>query len=432
MHCTSPLSLVFLVVSGCAPKEEASASHIAPVEAVAPLAGERALSYRAGEGQTDRRIAHAQDLARRAPESIEPYRSLAALFFRAYRETGDAEHLRRADDAATAALERDPNDSLSLSISGLLAMQGHRFEDAAAIADRVLGNDPEDTTALLLRGDAELELGQYDRALEDYQRANDLRPDLRTYNRAAYMRWLHGDSQGSLELLELAIDAASSRDPESAAWCWVDLANVHWHLGNDVQVRVALDNALGLVPDYAPALRLRSKAEARRGDRAAAIATLEQVIARSETVGDLLALADLFEADGRTAAAAERVRRAEEIGREDPRALAVYRARRDEDVGRALDTTEREIERRSDVYTRAAHAIALARAGRAAEAREEMDRALALGSTDLTLWLDDALVRIEAGDREGARASLDRVVAENRFADEWLADRLEQEIGGER
>jgi tetratricopeptide (TPR) repeat protein len=419
------------MISACAAKEE-TPTRIAPVQPLAAPAGERALAYRPGDGATDERIAHAQDLARRAPDATEPYRNLAALYLRSFRETGDAEHLRRAEDAVAAALERDPDDALSLAISGLLAMQAHRFEDARAIADRVLANDAEDTTALLLRGDAELELGNYESSLDAYQRASDLRPDLRIYNRAAYMRWLHGDSQGSLELLELAIDAGSSRDPESAAWCWVDLANVHWHLGNDLQVRVALDSALGLVPDYAPALRLRSKLEARRGDRAAAISTITRVIERSETVADLLALADLLEAEGKPDEARERARRAREIGREDPRAIAIYQARRDQSIEEALEATERELEKRRDVYTHAARAIALARADRATEARAEMDRALALGTPDVTLLLDDALVKHEAGDREGARAALDRALAENRFADAWLADRLEREIGGAR
>nr|MDQ3036067.1 tetratricopeptide repeat protein [Myxococcota bacterium] len=320
-------------VAGEAPRE---ATAIAPEPGPVVRMAERALAYSPGADPTDRRIARAQDEARRAPAAAEPLVALATLFLRRYRETAEPEHLRRAEDAVGAALDREPDHDLALALSGFLAMQGHRFREARATAERILRRQDDDTTALLLLGDAHLELGAYDEALDAYQRATDLRPDLRTYNRGAYLRWLHGDSQGSLELLQLAIGARSASDPESAAWCWVDLANVHLHLGNRAQARVAIDRALALVADYLPALRARARLEVLDGDRAAAIATMDRVIARAEGVGDLLFSAELLDLEGRADESQARVARARQLRREDPRAWIVWRARRGVDDAGAL------------------------------------------------------------------------------------------------
>ena len=43
-------------------------------------------------------------------------------------------------------------------------------------------------------GDAQTELGNYDKAAEAYQKMVNLRPDLSSYNRAAYFRFLYGDA----------------------------------------------------------------------------------------------------------------------------------------------------------------------------------------------------------------------------------------------
>src|SRR6185436_891393 len=128
-------------------------------------------------------------------------------------------------------------------------MQAHEFAAARDIADRVLERSPSDVTALILRGDALLELGEYEDSVTAYQRAADLRPDLRSYDRGAWMRWLNGDPQGALDLLALAIDSGSIGDPESSAWCYVDLATIQWNGNHLEQVRVALEAALVLVPE---------------------------------------------------------------------------------------------------------------------------------------------------------------------------------------
>jgi tetratricopeptide (TPR) repeat protein len=350
------------------------------------------------------------------------------MFLRRHRERPEAELHRLADDAIDAALARDQDDLVALSMRGFLEMQSHAFADARETARGILRIRHDNTTALLLLGDAELELGAYPEAVDAYQRAADIRPDLRVYNRGAYARWLHGDSEGALELLELAIDAGSARDPESIAWCWVDVAWVEWHQGGLREARAALERALVLVPDYLPARRLEARLAWAENRHLDAIATMESVLSRQEQVGDILLLAEMLEAEGRAAEALDRAARAAALRREDPRALASHQSRHGIESEAALRATSREIETRQDVYTLAAHALALARAGRHDEARTTSTRALGLGTPDATLWLTAAAVQHLGGDDTAARSSLERAAALNLGADFFLAGWLLAEL----
>ena len=57
-----------------------------------------------------------------------------------------------------------------------------------------------------------------------------LRPDMASYNRASYYRFVAGDIEGALEVMKQAI-ASGSAMPENTAWCRVDLGNMYFKTG---------------------------------------------------------------------------------------------------------------------------------------------------------------------------------------------------------
>ena len=92
----------------------------------------------------------------------------------------------------------------------------------------------------------------------------------------------------------------------------------------------------------------------------------------------------------------------------DPRTVALYLATRRTGADKALALAEEELRTRADVFTLDAHAWALAAAGRAAEARDVIGRALAEGTEDARLFLHAGVIHGALGQRREARRWLNK------------------------
>ncbi|MBL8946481.1 MAG: tetratricopeptide repeat protein, partial [Myxococcales bacterium] len=188
---------------------------VAPTQAApsAPADAALALGYAPDPGETEAAIAAAQARVRARPDDVAAYDELALRMLRRARETSDDAYRRYAEDALRAARSRDAHNPETLMVTAMIQQDQHRFRDALSTARQYIAARPDDPTGHLLVGDALLELGEYDPAIDSYQAAMNLRPDLRSYNRAAHMRWLMGDVDGAREVMALALDAGSMRDP---------------------------------------------------------------------------------------------------------------------------------------------------------------------------------------------------------------------------
>ena len=407
-----------------------SGNREAPRPAADPIAATFALAYPAADGEIE--IRRAQDAVRADPDRAGAYARLARAFLARRRETGDARLNGYAEDALLAAEARDPRDPEVMTVAILDLHDRHQFRQARDAARELVKAAPGDATGHLLEGDAALELGDYEGAEAAFQRALDLALDLRTYSRGAYLRWLHGDVDGALELMDMAIGAASPRSREPAAWCFVEAGEMLRRRGDDRRAAAAAERALALVDGYLPARALRARVHAALGERDRAIAEMEAVAAATGSAEHLLALADLYQAAGRPEAAAGKLAEAEKLAGHDPLPLAAYLARRGDAPARALALAARAEAERPSVFASAVHALALARAGRAREAREAAARAARLGTPAAEIYLAQAAAESAAGDRRAAAAALARARALEPAADPVLVAELTREIGGGR
>ena len=87
----------------------------------------------------------------------------------------------------------------------------HRFAEAEALARQLVAQRESPYDHGLL-GDALMEQGQLDEAVEAYQRMADLKPGFHAYSRIAHVRWLRGDLEGARQVMYVAVRAASPRD----------------------------------------------------------------------------------------------------------------------------------------------------------------------------------------------------------------------------
>jgi tetratricopeptide (TPR) repeat protein len=390
--------------------------------------GQAALAYTTGEGATDKLIAAAQQAIVVHPDDARGYQLLASMLLRKKRETSDSSLILYADDAIAAARARGGDDTQSDILALMVMQEQHRFAEARDLAQSVAQRQPHDPTGHLLLGDALLELGQYSGAEEAYQQAMDLRPDLRSYNRGAHLRWLHGDVDGAFELLDLALDSGSARDPESLAWCYIDVGQLLRRGGRSHGALEAAERALQLVPDYLPARSLQGRVYEQLGEREKAIEALERAVARSPLVADLVLLSELLEAEDRPDAATARLRQAERLAAHDPRPLALYYARRGVEIERALALSARELEARKNIEAYDTRAVALWRAGRIDEAEQAIERATRLGTPDAELLLHRGLIALASGDREAASRDLRAALELDPQADPVLLAELSEPL----
>ena len=149
------------------------------------------------------------------------------------RETGDPSYYAKAEEAVKKALELDPGSPGAMSAMGALALGRHQFREAAEWARRALEAGPVDASASAtygLLGDAQVELGQYQEAIQSYQTMVALKPNLDSYARVSYIRELMGDPQGAIKAMEMAVAAGSPRG-EATAWALVQLGNLQFNAG---------------------------------------------------------------------------------------------------------------------------------------------------------------------------------------------------------
>ncbi len=361
-----------------------------------------------GDSATDRAIREAQDAVRNAPGRARPLLRLAQLFVRKARESSDPGFYQQADDAVSRALRIDPDDLAAQQIRGLVLMQDHRFAEARDLARRAIARDPEQAVFYGLLGDAEMEVGHYDRAEEAYQRMIDLRPNLASYSRGSWMRWLLGDVEGAIELGRHAVEAGSPRVPEEMAWTIVQLGNLYLASGNLDEAMANFEAALRVFPSYPTALDARSQVKRLRGDLAGAIADARAAVDGATTTEHLVHLGEAQEAAGNTADAASTYAQAERAGRRsDPRTLALFYANHDRDREAAVALARREVSARGDdVYADDVLAWTLYRAGQLDEAARLCDRARRLGTREARFSYHAGMIALALGHRDEAATLL--------------------------
>ncbi len=379
----------------------------------------------AGGTEVDGLITRAQDAVRRNPDQAAKYNDLARAFVRKARESADPGFYVQAQDAVERALRVAPNDLDALQLQALLMLQDHRFGEVRDIARRLIARNASNPMQYGLLGDADMETGDYTGAEAAYQRMVDMRPNLPSYSRASWMRWLLGDPEGAVEVGRLAVDAGSSRVPEELAWVMVNLGNLYFATGDLEHALEKYETALHVFPDYPGARQGRGRVREARGDRAGAIEDFEAAARVSTLAEHLMALGEAQAADGKAPEAAVTFARLERIARRsDPRTLALYYANHDREHEAAVDLARREMANRGEeIYTQDVLAWALYRAGHVPEARDLSTRSRRLGTREARFSYHGGLIALAAGDRaEAARLLTDALAMNPHFDPLGAAD----------
>ena len=79
-----------------------------------------------------------------------------------------------------------------------------------------------------------------------------IRPDLRSYSRASYLRQIYGDNNGAITAMRMAVESGVP-GLETTEWCRVNWGNLYFNIGKLDTAKMIYESALSFRPAYAPA-----------------------------------------------------------------------------------------------------------------------------------------------------------------------------------
>lgn len=389
--------LVALLVAGCNKVEQRP---VALTNLPEPCS--IALASYPGETKTDQETARLQRRAREATDPLPYLERIGWLFIAKARETFDPGYYKLAESCALCMESKKPQNLEAMLLRGHVLHSLHRFKDSETIARALVAKRGLSFDYGLL-GDALMEQGKLTEAVDAYQKMIDQKPGPEAYSRAAHMRWLKGDLDGAIALMQLATDATGSGTPESAAWFRVRLALYELQANHLEQSVRLIEAALLLEPNYPPALLARGRLLLAQGEPADAVETLERAAELNPLPEYHWVLLEALQTSGRTQEAERIAGQLQQRGAaDDPRTYSLYLATRGEDTTVALRLAREELSTRADVFTLDAVAWAERAAGEMQQAYEFSQRALAEGTEDARLFLHAALIAQAAGNHEQA------------------------------
>lgn len=359
----------------------------------------------------DRRIRVAQNIIKQASTKPDGYNSLCAAYMQKARETGDFGFNARAEAALNQSFAVAPDNYDAIKLKAAVLLTFHRFSEALAAARRAEAINPRDHNVYGALTDALVELGDYNGAVAAAQKMVDLRPDTASYARVSYLRALHGDTAGAIDAMLVAVKAASPHDPESIAWCRVQLGEELTNANRLAEGEHEFDKALYVFPDYHLALAAKARARLAAGDSGAAIEFYRRAQQRVPLLDTAIALGDLYTNLGRTDEAKRQydlVEFTERSGSPESgtysRQIALFWVDHDLKLDEALAVARRERIVRADIYTSDTLAWCLYKKGEFAEARKAIAEALRLGTREARIYYHAGMIYHSSGDRrQGAK-----------------------------
>lgn len=360
-----------------------------------------------------------QDRLRTDPNDWQAYSQLGLAYLQKARETGDPSYYEKTDEALDKALALQSDDYASISAKGALALARHQFHAALEWGEQAKQVNPDRTYAYGVIADAQIELGHYDEAIETLQTMVDLRPDMSSYSRVSYIRELHGDVEGALEMMQRAVESGVP-NAENTAWVRTQLANLYFNKGDLEQAEIEYQLTLQNRPDYVYALAGLGRVRAAQGNMDEAIKLLNQAVAIMPMPEFVITLADLYQATGQEEAASQQYKLLATIeklhsanGVDMDMEIALFNADHDQSLKETVELARKAYTNRPSIHGADVLAWALYKTGDYQEAQKYSEQALQLGTQDALKLFHGGMIALELGNKAQAREHLEQALAIN-------------------
>ena len=346
------------------------------------------------------------------------YNLLAKALVHQAQETFDVSFYSQAEDAVKKSLEIDPKNFETEKVQVSILLGEHEYPAALELARALNKRVPDDVTVYGLLTDANVELGNYNDAEDAAQWMLNLRPgNLPALIRAGRLRQLFGDAEGAYELMMLAYQSTPPTGSGQRASILTQMGDCRLASANIEAAEKLFQQALTILPGYPPALEDLAQVRILQKRYAEAVVLFEQRYRAVPRAGNLYDLAEALQLAARDAEAKRAFADFEtesvlESNRKDNsnRKLVFYYADHARQPIKALDVAKREYAWRHDLYTLDAYAWALHLNGRDAEARTQIEAALAVGIRDAKLFRHAGEIALKTGDTSAAELYLKQSV----------------------
>ncbi len=358
---------------------------------------------------------------RRNPEVAENYVQLAQIFLQEARVTGrHHEYFPKAQEMLEEALRLRPDHFEALATKAAMLLTLHHFEEAKQLAEQAQTRAPKTAFVYGVLCDALLELGDYEGAVKACDEMLSLKPDLRAYARAAYLRELHGDREGAVHAMKMACDAGVFGQ-ENRAWALYQLGRLYFNQGRPDTAAYIYRGILEERPNYAYALAGLAQISGARGNAEEAIDLLKQAYRVLPDHGFLESLAELYRSNGQIEKAGEMIKMAmenfaqhEEQGWNIDLEYARFCSDHDLNLGEALRRSARDYARRpNNIDALSVHAWLLHKNGKTAEALPLMEQAMRLRTPRPEIYMRAGLMAQALGQNQKAINYLEQALALN-------------------
>ncbi len=389
----------------------------------------------------ERSMAQARKLIEKNPKDFEAYNALALALSRRARETSDVRFYAQAEERLQKSFEISTENFDGQRIQVWLLLGKHEFTAALDAAKKLNRKMPDDVMLYGFLTDANVELGNYREAETAAQWMLDLKPgNTPGLTRAAYLRELYGDIEGSLELMNMAYQSTPPGEVEDGAWIVTQMAHLNLAMGKIDEAERLSKQALVMFPGYHYALGNLAKAKIQQKRYDESVELLKRRYEAAPHAENLYELAQALQFAGKTDDAGKAFAEFEQKslletnrGDNSNHELIFYYTDYAKQPAKALEVAEREFARRHDVFTLDSYAWALYANGRYADARKQIETALAVGVRDAKIFRHAGEIALKSGDHAAAERYLKESVELNALGSEQaritLASLMQSPVG---
>jgi tetratricopeptide (TPR) repeat protein len=272
----------------------------------------------------------------------------------------------------------------------MILLGRREFEKAIELTQKLNQENPDDVLIHGLLADGLMESGKYEQAVAETQWMLNLRSgNVPGLIRAARLRWIHGDREGSLDLYTKAYQQISPTQTEDQAWTLTQMADIQIATGHLDIADQLVGSALKRFPGYYLSLESSARLQTARKHSTEAAVLLRQRNESFPTLESRYELAKALELAGEPAEAKSVFTEFEDLAlrlsdtpRNANRELTFYYLSILHKPADALRIAANEVGKRQDIATLDTYAWALCINGQYVDADKQIKAALATDIRD--------------------------------------------------